>query len=757
MSASMDLNLIPVIRYAGGDYPELLGLHVAEAPRRSARSRGGDRLILYLVMQGNAPLPPGRRDRLLADLANLYYGTQGSATTALRLVAEELNRLLLERNHRISGGGRQGVGLFAQAVLRNDQLYLALSGPVHGFLICADGAQHFYDADMAEQSLGQSRVAPISYFNAHLESNDTFLLSALPSPEWNENSLTGLHGQGPESIRRRLLSQDDLDLNAVLVQARPGQGKFYLPRAQDVQSERPVAGLDRAHAAPTGKLAAAGPASRVKPAAPQDMLVAEADMTPASAPQIHQAGIPPSASPAVSEIPVSTTPGEERVASPALQRKEKFTPLRDALAVMSVFLGGLGSRMWNGLRRLLTRLLPVEELFNLPSTIMAFAALAVPLIIVAVAFTVYSQLGVTAKYDELYSQAEQMALQAMAQTDLSAKRTGLQSTYEILDQAEDYRSTQEIEDLRLQVRTALDDLDLVKRVDYQPAIIGGLPPEANITRLALWGKNLYLLDQTSGNVYYATFTSQGYRLDESFQCNPDLTGGFVGPLIDIMVWPVGFEPQASLAAFDDSGGVLFCQQDKGPTRANLVASPTSAWGNIVSLSMDLGDTYVLDPSTNGVWVYWRSIFTEEPNMIFDEEIPNLSDVSALAVNKDDIYLLHKDGHLTLCIFSGLSGVPTRCSDPAYVDFRPSRENVPLVPANPFSQILVTPPPDPSLFFLDPKSHAIFHFSLRNLLFQHQYLPVKALPSGSATAFVVDNIQQILLLAIGNEVYYAPVP
>ena len=76
---------------------------------------------------------------------------------------------------------------------------------------------------------------------------------------------------------------------------------------------------------------------------------------------------------------------------------------------------------------------------------------------------------------------------------------------------------------------------------------------------------------------------------------------------------------------------------------------------------------------------------------------------------------------------------------------------------PFTQILVTPPPDPSLFLLEPRSHAIYHFSLRNLAFQRQYMPEQMLSTRDATAFAVDNIQRILLLATGNEVFYAAMP
>ena len=141
----------------------------------------------------------------------------------------------------------------------------------------------------------------------------------------------------------------------------------------------------------------------------------------------------------------------------------------------------------------------------------------------------------------------------------------------------------------------------------------------------------------------------------------------------------------------------------------------------------------------------------------DEEIPPLQDVVDLAVNRDDLYLLHADGNLTLCFLSGFGGVPTRCSDPNYVDFRPGRENLPLIPANPLTQLMITPPPDPSIFMLEPESQSINHFSLRNLAFQRQYLPGDPLSPRDATAFFVDNIHHVLFLAIGNELYYAPIP
>ena len=84
-------------------------------------------------------------------------------------------------------------------------------------------------------------------------------------------------------------------------------------------------------------------------------------------------------------------------------------------------------------------------------------------------------------------------------------------------------------------------------------------------------------------------------------------------------------------------------------------------------------------------------------------------------------------------------------------------NFDLAPPSPFTQILYSPPPDPSLFLLEPTRHAIYHFSLRNLAFQRQFLPENDLSSKPATAFTVDSVKLHIFLAIDNEVYYAAMP
>lgn len=748
MSASLDLNLLPVARYAGRDYPELLSLHAAEPPRRAARGREADRLILYLALAGNAPLPPGKQDQALADLSKLFYATPGSVTAALRRVAEELNGLLLERNLHLTSSSRQGIGLFTQAVLRGSQLYLAVSGPVNIFLVASDQTHHFYDPEMADRGLGQGRSTPVSFFQAGLQPNDTLILAVQPAANWSAETLTGLHGQGPESLRRRLFNQGAPDLNAVLVQARPGKGAFYLPKPGKPAEE---------HTPPPVKEQPLTPEMPVVVAVSQlpAVEIAQPDEPDTTLPS-PQVLAPPVPAPGVSPPPPAGIAPQAEISA------EQLAPVRRAagLAAFGAALARVTTpvtaglrRFGQGLRSLLVRMLPGEAFQAIPSTVMAFTALAVPVVVVTVSSVVYLRLGRDAQYETLYAQAQQVAERTVDQTDVSSKHADLETALDLLTKAEVYRASPEVQALKGQLRYSLDELELIKRVHYQPAIIGGLPASVYVTHIAVIEDELYLLDSGRGSVIRASLTSQGYEVDLTFQCGPSTSGA----VIDIAAWPPGYKPPARLLALDGSGNVLYCQPNEPPTTDRLASPSADAWGQIKTFTLDLGDSYVLDAPSKGVWIYWRSDFAQEPSMFFNEEIPDLQDVVDMTVSRGDLYLLHADNRLTLCFYSDFQGVPTRCSTPNYVDFRPGRENMPLIPPTAFTQIQNTLPPDPSLYFLEPQNQSVYHFSLRNLAFQRMIAPESPPASGSATAFYVDNLQGYIYLAVGNQVFYAVLP
>lgn len=785
MGTSFDLNVLPLARQAGQDQPGLTGLHVAGPPRRPARGRATDRLILYLDLAGNAPLSPGKMEQILVSLAKAFYDTSGSMTAALRAVAEGLNRFLLDRNVRSASTGRQSVGLLSLAAVRGEQLYLAQCGPVHAFLITAGQTQHLHDPQITGRGLGLSRATPIRFFQASLQPNDILLLSTQPPPSWSEASLTGLHGQGPESLSRRLLNPGILDVNAILIQARPGAGKNQVLRsgpsagpAAEVIAAAPQAiprQADRsvpAPALPQAALEQEAPTERVESRLPsqgkpqsEELAAAELPVEPqpdgtvkTGAEAFRPAPQPfPPAAVSIAE----PTPAEKAAPRPAPPARPKlsFAPFwRLAIAV-----GRPVTRFSRGLARtsstFLSRMLPDESLFSISSTTMAFIAVAVPLVIVTVASMVYFQRGRDAQYNLFFAQAVQAGSQADGQAEVSARRTTWETALTYLDQAERFRTTTDSQGLRRQAQQALDELDLIRRPDYKPAVIGGLPLDVRITDLALSENELYMLDANSGSVVRAQFTSQGYEVDRSFQCGPDLPAGSgVGPLIDIAPWPDIMTPEATLLGMDAGGNLIYCGPRKAPVAATLAPPSAMQLGELVGFALDLTDLYVLDPDSNAVWVYWNSTISSQPQFFFGEDIPPMQAVVDLAVNSNDLYLLHADGHVTLCVYSGLGVAPTRCTDPVpYVDSRPEREGTQLVPENPFTQIRFSPPPDPSLYLMEPKNQGIYHFSLRNLVFQHQYLPAIKLSPNPATAFAVNKIERTFFLAIGNEVYYANIP
>jgi len=776
MTVSLDLNLLPVARYSGSDYLDLLGLYFTEPLRRSVRNRSQDRLLLYLVFEGNAPLPMDQRDKVLADLAKLYYQTPGSVTAAMRQTADELNRLMLDRNRQL-GANRQGIGCLAQVVWREEQFTIGQSGPLQAFLIAEKGVSHFHDPLNSGNGLGLTRTAAISFSQAVIKPNDTLLLAALPYPDWSPAVVSGAYGQGPESLRRRLYQHISADLNAVAIQAKPGKGKFFLLKPVMAQAVPPSAGTSPSAVPPSGRsqtpqppispVAAAvisaaqgdssSPALAEQSAQPTDESVAELLNDTSS---VDQGADAPLDVP-VMEQKVAKAPVEQ--AAPRPQSKASLAAPGKIFASIGAALSTGGKKFLAGLRQFVGRMLPDETFLNIPSSVMALIAIAVPVVIVTAASMVYFRLGRAAQFELFSAQAKQVAMQAMEKSDLASKRADLGAALSLLSKAEGFAvspdSVAEIQSMQVEVRNALDELDFVKRVKYESAIIKGLPVTSNIIRMVATTDDLYLLDQTNGSVMRASLTDQGYDLDYTFQCASGNYGEVtVNSIIDISEWPAGYEPAATVLAVDSAGNVLYCAPNELPVAVRLGKPEESEeWGNIIQAALDHGNLYVLDLLSNGVWFYRLNNFIEHPTLFFDDEIPPMQDVIDMLVDQDDLYLLQSDGTMMICGHETLTVAPTHCAVQSYIDRRPGRENLPLIPSVPFQQVLSIPPPDPSLFLLEPDSHAFYHFSLRNLSFQKQYLPEQPLPARNASAFAINYTRRFLYLALGNQVFYAAMP
>ena len=148
--------------------------------RPAARSRKGDRLILFLALEGTATLAAGDQAEVLETLARGYFESGGSVTTALRALTDELNSFLLDRNREGSSRDLQATGLFACVAVHSGQAYIVQSGPAHVFTVHAVASQTYHDPLLAGQGLGVGKTASQYLNHAPLAPGDLIILASAP-------------------------------------------------------------------------------------------------------------------------------------------------------------------------------------------------------------------------------------------------------------------------------------------------------------------------------------------------------------------------------------------------------------------------------------------------------------------------------------------------------------------------------------------------------------------------------------------------
>ena len=95
---TFDLNILPIHRVNGEESAELPGLLALTPPRKTARGRERDNLIIYLMLSGNAIFSAVELHQLNNAAAGAFYQSAGTLTTAMRKAAETINNTLLQRN-----------------------------------------------------------------------------------------------------------------------------------------------------------------------------------------------------------------------------------------------------------------------------------------------------------------------------------------------------------------------------------------------------------------------------------------------------------------------------------------------------------------------------------------------------------------------------------------------------------------------------------------------------------------------------------
>jgi len=761
MTTSLDLILLPLHRQNDHDYSEIPGLFVSEAQGRVARGRSLERLVIHFSLGGTAPLSPKGYKKLVKHLGDIYFKTSGSSTSAMKKVAEWLNGYLFERNKRGAKRAMKSTGYLTMAVFRANRLFLAQCGEVHAYLLNSDGVTHFSDPDQVGRGLGYTRAAPIHYKQVGLASGDSLLISPNPPPIWTNDLLNNLKGLSLDGKHRRLRERIGPDLEAVLICAsgRTGELKVLQPEIVSDESieEEVELGDDEIPAMVVQPVDITTQPERQIPQeddSPQMDGPSEIEtMTlPASRPEDKDAIVrqPASRPPAVT----STGPVEK-----GREQKDVKPPKRP---IVGPALMRIGQATGNTLKQVLRtigvlaqRMLPDEGLLTVPKNIMAIIAISVPILVVAIAAATYFQRGQGQLYEEYYLQAEYAAEQAIQLSGPNDVRQGWHDVLDNLDQAEAYKVTDDSQALRNYAQSILDNLDSVTRLPFQPALVVDLPDDVVIKRIVAADEDnvLYLLNATDGHVIRVVRSDLGYVVDPEFICEPVPKPLIVGALVDIIPLPLGNDEHADIMGMDANGNLMECIPGGKSPLTSQMPPPDMHWGNPTALEMNSIGLYVLDPVTNAVWIFWSNDnFSELPTLYFDEQIPSMGDVIDLTLNRQDLFLLHEDGHLTTCV----AGFPTRCEDPAVInDITDKGQINEMIEDVAFREIQFAPPPDPSIYLLDPDTPAIYHLSVR-LTYQRQFRPQSIITEGPATAFTISPKHQVFM-AFGNKVFYSPLP
>lgn len=766
------------------------GLLARTAPRKCARGRDRDAIYIALALRG--PQPPA--DSTLQECAELvadaYFGTPGSVTAALREAVQAVNAKVLELNRRAAAEGRLIEGHLLAAVIRGVDLYAARVGQSAMAVVHSHVAERFPSGgDRPSTPLGMSQPAELQYFHARVAAGELAVLSGWPAPGWQQMNYGQLAGLSLDEARLRLTQNAGGPgaLLALRLDAAPAPETESRGHLSSLMSRTPlpdpvVPPLPAQPATPVSRIestdrpsvereSAASVLGRLLAQTRTEVRAARPVQLPASA----EAPYPDILPRPVLESIAAARPIEDEGPSESVDDRrtglDREWPARwrtSLTAGMITFGRALGVTLGQGLqslRALLARMLPEgmlqqEGLFAVPPSMGRALAVILPVAVVAVAVLAYVRLGRNEQYRTEYDQALAQVVEARLQADGALARPLWETALRHLDSAETYQQTSESFALRQEVQAALDDLDGVSRLAYRPLLLEGLGDQVSIKKLLAPDLGaVYAMDAATNAVWRFARDNDAFALDESFECMGGTVGQFVvGPLVDVTVLPPPNAINATaIVGLDPAGVVLYCAPGK-PSLAAQLLPPDAGWRAPRAVEVYADRLYVLDPEANEVWQYAKvsGLFSASPSRYFSAQAYDLSDVIDFAIGNGDLYLLHADGHLTVCTREAGQDAPT-CTDPAgFVDARSGRSSGATMDGAVPSAMLYDAPPEPSLYFLDSLAFdgSVVQYSLR-LVFQRQYKPASPLPS-RVTAIGISPDKQ-LVLAAGGELYAASLP
>lgn len=781
---ALDLTFFSLHRINGHELPTLPGLMTFAPPRKPARGRERESLIVSILLSGNTPFSDEDYQQLTHGAAAAFYNSPGALTTALRTAADAVNRNLLDRNLSTTGRGQYVIGALLLAALRDTQLIILQSGPTHMLAVQAGQAHHFHDPALSGKGMGLHANFGQYFSQLSLQPGDRLVFASKIPSAWESALVIDRGLQPPETLRKRLLASVDGDVSATFLQVTEGKGALTLVHSTGTPAPRLHEGKKPAPPTVAPILPQPSPAPLATPPAPAEAaprvpaapaVVPPPANEPGDEPQseekipAHMLGRPPENQPSAYAIPPApTTPEDdealvEQLAEMALahelppsipriqplepepapaavketpitvkpKRTEPRVPSEGARRAAQVAVNAIqawrsaSERFGVWLRKVLPRLLPGGESdapITMSGTLQTFIAIAVPVLVAVVAFVVYSSLGRTAQFETLLSQAEALHAQAIKETDPTRQREAWSNVLQRVEQAEVLGGpTAKTSALRQEAQTRLDALLGVTRLNFNPAFATAL--DADVSRMAANETDLYMLDAAQGMILRAALTGRGYELDSTFDCKPGQHGEYTtSPMIDLLILPKLNTLNSSVMGVDAAGNLLYCSPGQVAQATQLTRPPTN-WGRVTAITLDGNKLYVLDAPSRAVWVYngKDSTFPDPPYFYFGSQIPDIQDAIDISASGDELYMLHADGRLTHCTYSRVETAPTRCDSPVpLTNPFPAYGEINAFGQAHFTQMALTALPDAAVLLLDADGRMVYRISLRTFELQGIY-------------------------------------
>ena len=758
----------------GKEIHHINGVLVEHAARSTHRHRQGDLLGLFLSFSGDHHYLDQEINDLVKTASGIFFHTQGSVTNAIQNVVEDLNKRILDRNLDRGYEGVQADGSVNISVLHNSWLFMGQVGNAHTYAIGSDRFERFGEDGESTEKLGRSKRIQPRLYQCELQAGDLILLSPQAHASWKAYYLSGSTEMTMPQVKRRLQNQLIKDFSVLAIKAEEGSGKVRAGEWEIEAGEPEIAEQQKSQTDSSENEIEISKGILSSGIEPRSGTSVEYD-------EIHLEKSIPKVEEILENTEIRVNIGEtEQNHSVQFGTFEgtKGTEGQPSKLIIMLARGWMRGKTLRAklqlfLRRIQRRVAPERSSLQggVSNTWMVAMAIAIPMILIFSSSTIYSRFGKEEQYKIFFDEAQDNLLQVETEADQVKQFALWKDILVLTTQAEEYLVTNESRQLFLEAQSIVDEMDLAARLEFRPALTQFFPEGSSISRIKASSSGVYLLDSTSGNVLRIYLNTKGfYQLDEEFRCTPGSYGlASVSKLIDFEILPANSE-NYKIMAIDQEGNLLYCQPGEPPDSRTL-SIPTGGWSKIIGTAYTNDILYVVDGGTSMVWVYDGSetdnlnmsgiVFTESATLFFDEDIPDLVGAIDASINEEDLYILHDDGHMTICQFSSLKDVKlTECEDPApFTDNRVGSGNKKpwIFMGIHFLGMEQTRLSNASLYLLDDVNSTLYQFSYQLNL--ERTLKPQAnrnypLPTSAPSGFGITPDKEVFI-AFGNQLFIAP--